>query len=150
MVHVGEEQEGILVEEADEEVVVIVEEPGHIGLERGELVIEVVPDLAGIRQRSGNEGAPVFRTVLVAERGVKDGMGNVGPLEKAAGKPQELREAQAGGYGEFRGIRVGILGLELEIALEAQLEQLSPVVPCKIKIIFVPLQRKNNKPDTSI
>jgi len=22
--------------------------------------------------------------------------------------------------------------------------------PCKIKIIFVPLQRKNNKPDTSI
>ena len=114
-----------------------------VGPDGGELVEQTLAEASAIGKGRRNHRAAVLRPVLVIVRQGNLRAGDVGALEDAVGQADELGEADAGGHAHLRRGSV-IPGLELEVALEAEVQQLAAVE--QVLVIVIQLRGQADEP----
>ena len=133
VIRIGIEQEQVR-DQALEETIRNVEQPDDVGLEGIDLVEEIAAQVTGIAEGCGNHRPFVFRTVLIAHTQGDVRMGQVGAPEEIVRKTDEPRNADRRCCAELGGPDV-LLGLELEIAFESQVEELSPMKDILMEVV---------------
>ena len=126
VVKVRHEHEGIGFQQFEHEILVHVVQARDVGPKRGNLVIQLAAQASVEGVGRSDDGSTEFRAVLVAERHGNVRFGDVGAGENAVGDAQDLRETEGGRDVQVCRIGAG-LGLELEIALDAQVELFAAV-----------------------